>query len=856
MQQYLRIKSEYPDALLFYHMGDFYELFFDDAKKAAKLLNLTLTTRNRGNNNPIPMAGVPVHSVENHLARLVRLGESVVLCEQVGDPKSSHGPVKREVTRILTPGTLTEDSLLDETHDNLLAAVCLDDKIAGIASIELSTGRFVVKEIENNAGQLQSELHRLQAAETLMQEDVSLPQNSDNVQKRPAWVFDPDTCRRLLCEQLEVQSLSGFGCEEMPAAIAAAGALLQYLKETQKSLLPHIKALSVERNDDYLYLDAISRTCLEIDRPLASAVDSNTLIAIHDHAATAMGTRCLRRWFVQPLRNHTVLRRRYGMIEDLLVTADLDGLRALLKQCSDVERLLSRFALATARPRDFIGLRETLRLVPDIKMLLAPLGCELAHALDKKITSHPDIVDQLDRAINDTPPVTIRDGGVIKDKYNQELDELRMTSRGADRFLLEFEQRERGRTGITNLKIGYNRVHGYYIEMPKLQAPQAPEEYRRTQTLKNAERFTVAELKEYEQNVLTARERALAMEKQLYQELVESFRSRLLELQSCAQSLAVLDVLATLAECAKRYNYKQPMLQNEPGIRISNGRHPVVEHVPDTEFIPNDLVLDDAQRMLIITGPNMGGKSTYMRQIAHIVLLAHIGAYVPADGAVIGPIDRIFTRIGASDDIASGRSTFMVEMTEAADILNNATSNSLVLMDEIGRGTSTFDGLSLAWACASYLATVNRSFTLFATHYFELTALAEEQASVRNVHIDAIEHKDKVVFLHKVKDGSTNRSYGIQVARLAGIPGDVIKCAQHRLEALEAQQRHENGAAQLPLSFNNRTAENKTDQAVSNAAKPLASAALQALEKIDPDGMTPKQALGALYELKRLGRDK
>ncbi len=476
-----------------------------------------------------------------------------------------------------------------------------------------------------------------------------------------------------------------------------------------------------------------------------------------------------------------------------------------MKQCSDIERILSRLALDNARPRDLIGLRETLRLVPEVKTQLAPLGRELAHTLDENIAPRPEIVEQLDRAINDTPPATIRDGGVIKDGYDEELDELRAINQGADRFLLELEQRERGRCRATNLKIGYNRVHGYYIEVPKSQARHVPEEYRRTQTLKNAERFTIPELKQYEQQALTAHERARAREKRLYQELVESFSPRLPQLQNCAQALATLDVLATLAVCARRYRYNRPLLSDEPGIRIVAGRHPAVEHIPDTEFVPNDLTLDETRRMLIVTGPNMGGKSTYMRQTAHIVLLAHIGAYVPADEAVIGPIDRIFTRIGAADDIASGRSTFMVEMTETANILNNASADSLVLIDEIGRGTGTFDGLSLAWACALRLAAVNRSFTLFATHYFELTALADEQATVHNVHIDAIEHQEKIVFLHKVKEGAANRSYGIQVARLAGIPGDVIGCAQSKLEALETlQQTSNNGTAQLPLLFNNK----------------------------------------------------
>ena len=855
MRQYLRIKSEYPDVLLFYHMGDFYELFFDDATQAAKLLDLTLTTRGRDGPNPIPMAGVPVHSVENHLAKLVRLGKSVAICDQVGDPKTSHGPVKREVVRVLTPGTLTEDNLLEDERDNLLAAVCLRREIVGIAAIELSTGRFTVQEIKNDDEKLQSELHRLQAAEILLPEDATLSCEYHSLQKRPCWAFDTDTCRRLLCEQLEVRELSGFGCERMEAGIAAAGALLQYLKETQKSLLPHIKTLSVERHDDYLYLDKVSRTCLEIDRPLSDFAEDNggTLISIHNHAKTAMGARCLRRWFAQPLRRHEVLRRRHDMIENLLSDADLESLKHILKQCNDIERILSRFALGSARPHDFIGLRETLRLVPEVRAQLTPLHCEMAKGINDKISLCPELVEQLDRAINDTPPVTIRDGGVLKQGYDEQLDELRAISKGADRFLLDFEQRERRATRANKLKVGYNRVHGYYIEIPRSQVQNLPDEYRRTQTLKNTERFTTAELKEYEQKVLAAREHALAREKQLYQALIEELQPQLLRLQGHAQALAELDVTTTLADCAQRYHYTRPTLSNQPKIHIVNGRHPVVEHNPNTEFVANDLTLDDKRRMLIITGPNMGGKSTYMRQTAHIILLAHIGAYVPADEAVIGPIDRIFTRIGASDDIAAGRSTFMIEMIEAANILNNAGTHSLILMDEIGRGTSTFDGLSLAWACASHLATRNRSFTLFATHYFELTALAEQQENVHNVHIDAIEHREKIVFLHKVKEGAANRSYGIQVARLAGVPAAAIRSAQQKLEELERQQlTHGDDAAQLPLAFNKRISNNK--KRGKNDTAPSAQKLLDTLSEMEPDNMTPKEALEALYKIKQLNR--
>ena len=849
MQQYRCIKAKYPDILLFYHMGDFYELFFEDAKKAAKLLDLTVTTRNPGSDNPIPMAGVPVHSADTYLAKLVGLGESVAICDQTGDPKNSKGPVERKVVRVLTPGTLVEDRFLEENRDNLLVAMCRSKAVIGIAAIELSTGRFSLKETADTDGNLQSEMRRLQPAEILLPEDMSMQTGSLDPQRRPAWIFDTDTCRRLLCEQLEVSNLNGFGCETMDSGIAAAGALLQYLQEVHRSLLPHVKTLTVECDEDHLYLDAVSRACLEIDRPLSDVRSKqNTLTAIHNRTKTPMGTRCLRRWFMHPLRNRALLRQRQETIASLLESVDIDALQEKLKQCHDMERILSRLSLGGARPRDFIGLRETLHLVPDIKSRLTQLDCEFAAALDADITVRPDLVELLERAVNDTPPATIRDGGVIKDGYDAKLDELRKISKGNDSFLLEFEVRERARMNCAKLKISYNRIHGYYIEVPRSQAERVPENYRRMQTLKNAERYTTSELKRYEQQIVTAREQALAREKQVYQTLVENFLPHLSGLQACARALARFDVLVALADCAKRYNYHRPLLSDSVGIHIVAGRHPVVERMPDVEFVPNDTVLNDDRRTLIITGPNMGGKSTYMRQIAHIVLLAHVGAYVPADRAVIGPIDRIFTRVGASDDIASGRSTFMVEMTETANILNNSTADSLVLMDEIGRGTSTFDGLSLAWACALHLATHNRPLTLFATHYFELAALAREQATVHNVHIDAMENQGKIVFLHKVKEGSADKSYGVQVAKLAGIPGEVIERAQRKLQTLESGQpgraQNEN---QLTMELEEQPALDRNP-----VVDAKSSALLEALERIDPNNLTPREALELLYRLKAI----
>ncbi len=849
MRQYRNIKTQYPDILLFYHMGDFYELFFDDAKKAAKLLDLTVTTRNPNSDNPIPMAGVPVHAAETYLARLVSLGESVAICDQVSDPKNSKGLVERKVVRVLTPGTLVEDSLLEEDRENLLVAMCQNEATVGVATIELSTGRFTLKETAGTYENLQSEIYRLQPAEILLPEDMRVQTGRLDPQRRPAWIFDVDTCRRLLCEQLEVPGLVGFGCEEMESGIAAAGALLQYLQEVHRPLLPHVKTLTVERDEDYLYLDAVSRACLEIDRPLSGDNSKqNTLTAIHDRTKTPMGTRCLHRWFMRPLRNQAQLRQRQEMIANILDCIEINSLQEKLKKCCDLERILSRLSLGNARPRDFIGLRETLRLVPEIKNYLTLLDCELSTALGTEMTARPDLVELLDRAVNDIPPVTIRDGGVIKDGYDPELDRLRKISKGSDNFLLEFEKGERIRMDCSKLKISYNRIQGYYIEVPKSQAERVPENYLRTQTLKNAERYTTSELKQYEQQVITAREQALSREKQVYRMLTESFLPSLSALQTCAWALASFDALVALADCARCYNYHRPLLSERIGIHIVAGRHPVVERMPGIEFVPNDTVLDEDRRMLIITGPNMGGKSTYMRQVAQIVLLAHVGAYVPADRAVIGPIDRIFTRIGASDDIASGRSTFMVEMTETANILNNSSANSLVLMDEIGRGTSTFDGLSLAWACALDLAARNRPLTLFATHYFELATLASEQKTIRNVHIDAIESQGKIIFLHKVKEGSADKSYGVQVARLAGIPTAVIKHAQHKLQMLESgQARHEENANQLAMDL-----EKPLIPVHDPVTEADSLAVFEALEAVDPDSMTPREALEILYRLKKI----
>lgn len=839
MQQYLGIKSEHPDTLLFYRMGDFYELFFGDAQRAARLLNITLTARGKSGGEAIPMAGVPVHAIDQYLGRLVRQGESVAICEQVGDVATSKGPVERKVVRIVTPGTLTEESLLSDRQDNLLVAINRLGDDWGLAALDLAGGRFSVQQFQGNEALL-SELQRLNPAELVTNEAVSLPPEvarQSGLRQQSPWLFETDSARRQLNEQFGTRDLGGFGCETLDAAIGAAGGLLHYVKNTQRMALPHLNGLRVENRDDSLVLDAATRRNLELEQATSGQM-AHTLVGVLDHTATAMGGRLLRRWLHRPLRDHAVLHQRHQCIAALQDAQLQDDLHTLLQGINDVERILTRVALKSARPRDLTGLRDSLGALPALQEKLAGTTDPLLQALSGRIGEHPEVHTLLVRALKDEPPLLIRDGGVLATGYDDRLDELRGLSENSDQLLVDMEQQERERSGIATLKISYNRVHGYYIEVSRLHADKVPGNYQRRQTLKAVERYITPELKEHEDKVLSARERALALEKSLYNELLEILGERLEALRQCADALSELDVLGNFTERSQTLNLTCPVLSDRGGITIKQGRHLVVEQIMDEPFIPNDANLNSTRRMLIITGPNMGGKSTYMRQTALIVLLAHIGCYVPADSATIGPVDRIFSRIGAADDLAGGRSTFMVEMTETANILHNATENSLVLMDEIGRGTSTYDGLSLAWACAIDLATRVKAYTLFATHYFELTCLPDDHGDISNVHLEAIEHDDRIVFLHAVKAGAADRSYGLHVAALAGVPGNVIDLAHERLLDLEQTTRQEVPASsQLPLF-----------QAPGD--HPLVAA----IKDIDPDNMTPKQALQALYALKELAK--
>jgi len=862
MQQYFAIKKEHPNELVFYRMGDFYELFYDDAKLASELLDITLTARGKSGGQPIPMAGIPYHAAEGYVARLVKFGRSIAIAEQVGDPATSKGPVERKVVRVVTPGTLTDEAFLEERRDNLLCAIYSQDQKFGIATMELSSGRFHVLEAPDQESLL-GEIERLSPAELLVSEDsilIDVFSERVGLRKLPPWNFDFETAQRLLTKQFKTQSLQGFGCDDMPIAVIAAGALLSYARETQRSELPHITSLAPEIRDESLLMDAATRRNLEIDSNLMGG-HQFTLAALMDRCGTAMGSRLLRRWLNRPIRNKDQLNNRQLAIEVLTENYLFEDLLSVLKQIGDIERILARVALGSARPRDLARLRDTFNLLPDVQHYLAEDSATLLTALKKQISEYPELSDLLTRAIQENPPVVIRDGGVIAEGYDSELDELRGLSENAGQFLVDLETREKERTGLSTLKVGYNRVHGYFIELSKQQSDQAPTEYIRRQTLKNTERFITPELKEFEDKALSSKSRALSREKALYEELVTKLAERLSELKTTASAISELDVLVSFAERTVSLNLVRPTLTEETGIQISAGRHPVVEDLLDDPFVPNSTELSQTNSMMIITGPNMGGKSTYMRQIALITLLAHTGSFVPAESANIGTIDRIFTRMGSSDDVAGGRSTFMVEMTETANILNNATQQSLVIMDEVGRGTSTFDGLSLAWASAEHLAKLG-SLTLFATHYFEMTELPSLFEHTSNVHLTATEHDDHIIFMHSVQNGPASKSYGLQVGQLAGVPPSVIQSAKAKLAELESERvsiASSDSKAALPNESAKTTTvaePTATDELDDNPFQtdmflsPVNDKVLKLLEALSPDDLTPRQALEALYGLK------
>lgn len=856
MQQYLKVKMQHPHSLMFYRMGDFYELFFDDAHKAAKLLGITLTHRGKANGQPIPMAGVPYHSAEGYLARLVKKGETVVICEQIGEV-TGKGPVERGVVRIITPGTLTDDALLNSYQSSNLVALCLQQNQIGIALLDLSAGIFKVQQQEYQPEQLAIELSRLMPSEIVVDEDIVDPNIIESVKKqldcpvtkRPNVDFNLNNAQKTLCDQLGVSTLSGFGIDHLPLAKAAAAALIHYAKETQRTALPHIRSIQLEQSSDFIALDPVTRRNLELIEPLFE--HGTSLFQLINDCQTAMGGRLLSRILMQPLRDTALLDARLDATEAILTGYHDAPIRLVLKEISDIERVLSRVALGSARPRDLVQLRQACAQIPYLRHAVQPIvsagQSEYLQQLNEELGDFQGLYQRLMAAIVEQPPVLVRDGNVIAEGFDSELDELRQIRDHAGQFLIDLEIQERERTGINTLKIGYNRVSGYYIELSRAQAEQAPEHYIRRQTLKNAERYITPELKSFEDKVLSSESRALAREKMLFEMLLDELRQDIGNLQMMSSAIAQIDVLANFAHQARLKNWTRPEFSPEIGVKIVAGRHPVVEALSKTTFTPNDTTLDFNHRMAIITGPNMGGKSTFMRQTALIALLGYCGSYVPAQAAVLGPIDRIFTRIGSADDLSTGKSTFMVEMTETSQILHHATNQSLVLMDEVGRGTSTYDGLSLAWACVLDLTKRIKCLCLFATHYFELTELGKE-SGIDNYHVTAKELNGNLILLHKVQQGPASQSHGLQVAKLAGIPANVIKEAQNRLKILEKQSHQSVQKSVQHDLFSEPVVETEVIERIVEVEKP--SPALEALRQLDVDNLTPRQALEQLYALK------
>ncbi|MDM1330254.1 MULTISPECIES: DNA mismatch repair protein MutS [Acinetobacter] len=856
MQQYLKVKMQHPHSLMFYRMGDFYELFFDDAHKAAKLLGITLTHRGKANGQPIPMAGVPYHSAEGYLARLVKKGETVVICEQIGEV-TGKGPVERGVVRIITPGTLTDDALLNSYQSSNLVALCLQQNQIGIALLDLSAGIFKVQQQEYQPEQLAIELSRLMPSEIVVDEDIVDPNIIESVKKqldcpvtkRPNVDFNLNNAQKTLCDQLGVATLSGFGIDHLPLAKAAAAALIHYAKETQRTALPHIRSIQLEQSSDFIALDPVTRRNLELIEPLFE--HGTSLFQLINDCQTAMGGRLLSRTLMQPLRDTALLDARLDATEAILTGYHDAPIRLVLKEISDIERVLSRVALGSARPRDLVQLRQACAQIPYLRHAVQPIvsagQSKYLQQLNEELGDFQGLYQRLMAAIVEQPPVLLRDGNVIAEGFDSELDELRQIRDHAGQFLIDLEIQERERTGINTLKIGYNRVSGYYIELSRAQAEQAPEHYIRRQTLKNAERYITPELKSFEDKVLSSESRALAREKMLFEMLLDELRQDIGNLQMMSSAIAQIDVLANFAHQARLKNWTRPEFSPEIGVKIVAGRHPVVEALSKTAFTPNDTTLDFNHRMAIITGPNMGGKSTFMRQTALIALLGYCGSYVPAQAAVLGPIDRIFTRIGSADDLSTGKSTFMVEMTETSQILHHATNQSLVLMDEVGRGTSTYDGLSLAWACVLDLTKRIKCLCLFATHYFELTELGKE-SGIDNYHVTAKELNGNLILLHKVQQGPASQSHGLQVAKLAGIPANVIKEAQNRLKILEKQSHQSVQKSVQHDLFSEPMVETEVIERIVEVEKP--SPALEALRQLDVDNLTPRQALEQLYALK------
>ena len=866
--QYLSIKAEFPDTLLFYRMGDFYELFFDDAIKAAQLLGITLTSRGSSQGEPIKMAGVPYHAAEQYLAKLLQLGESVAICEQIGDPATSKGPVERKVTRILTPGTVTDAALLAEKSDAYLLCIhtnhlhkAAHTTTVGLAWLNMANGELFATEIAQR--DLLTWIEQIRPAEIIVS-DKLLPQLQTHIKTSDVgsnYIFSPvpnkycqiELGTSALLKQLSAPHLANLDAEHLSIALAALGGLLHYAQHTQGQALRHVKELHIVRSEQFLTLDAATRRNLEISENLRSANHSDaTLFGLLDHCASSMGSRLLKRWLHHPLRDQSTVMTRQKAISALLESRLFSQLRPYLSSMSDIERITARIALLSVRPKELAALRDGLMQTHQIAQQLTTVDDSLLQILHNALDTPSALIELLQRALLEEPATFVREGGVFALGFDAELDELRAIQNNSGQFLLELEARERARTGVTGLKVEYNRVHGYYIELTHAQAAslsELPADYQRRQTLKGAERYITPELKAFEDKALSAKERALAREKYLYDAFLNQLQTYVTDLQRIAAALAQIDVLNNLAERARSLNWQAPHFVATPCIHIQQGRHPVVEQQV-TPFIANDCHLSHEERLWVITGPNMGGKSTFMRQVALISLLAYVGSFVPAQSATLGPIDRIFTRIGASDDLAGGRSTFMVEMTEAAQILQHATPNSLVLMDEIGRGTSTFDGLALALAIAQSLIRQQQSLTLFATHYFELTELANQMTQVKNMHLSAIEERESIVFLHQVQPGAASKSYGLQVAQLAGVPRGVVNAARKYLHELETQHAQANSPQADLFNLNEPTENVFFDAPADTEPTFLPHPVISELADINVDELTPRQALELLYQMK------
>lgn len=862
MRQYLEIKSEYPDAILFFRLGDFYEMFHEDAVTASRVLGLTLTSRNKGAAEQVPLCGIPYHSSQGYIARLVGNGFKVAVCEQVEDPRAVKGIVKRQVTEVVTPGLVVDTDTLQPKENNFLMALCQADEDLGVAFVDITTGDFRVTQCRD-LDELGSEVLSIAPREVLIADDetgqalhAALREQLEGrlVNPLPGWVYEYDRARGLLLDFFQVKSLDGFGCESLPAAVRAAGAVLHYLEESRKGGLDHIRTPATYLTQDYLILDAATRRNLELTGTMAEGRKKGSLLGVLDRTVTAMGGRKLRHWISYPLASVSRIQARHAalaeLVEKSLLRADL---HEALDGVYDLERLAGKISMANANAKDLIALRASVARLPGMLEQLGSLDAALLNELATRIDPLDDVSELIGRAIVDEPPFVLREGGLIRDGYNEELDELRTISRDGKGWIARLEQQERERTGIGSLKVRFNKVFGYYIEVTRTHLARVPEDYERKQTLVNAERFITPALKEYESKVLGAEERTVTLEYDLFQQVRQQVALQGRRLQETADALAALDVLLALATVAHDGNYVRPEVDESTVLTIEEGRHPVIERMSlEERFVPNDAILDTREnQLLIITGPNMAGKSTYMRQVALITLMAHMGSFVPARQAHIGLVDRIFTRVGASDNLASGHSTFMVEMTETANILNHATQRSLIVLDEIGRGTSTFDGVSIAWAVAEYLHDNTRvaAKTLFATHYHELAELARTRDRVQNWNIAVKEWNDQIIFLRRIVKGSASHSYGIQVARLAGIPLQVIDRAKEVLHNLEAGELALEEPPPLARKRGQkRPAESPQLSLFAAGPDPLR----EKLQEIDVSVLTPLEALNVLDGLKKL----